>query len=95
MEHRSVVKACGEALVALVPDRSMTSSNSSSHPIGAMARSGDPVRGSSLVIRLPRLRSILDVRDLEIATCLLIPYLLGLRGSADVGLDDVAIGLIL
>lgn len=95
MEHRCVVKAGGEALVALVPDRCMTSSNSASHTIGAMARSGDPIGSSSLVIRLPWLRTILDVRDLEIATCLLISYLLGLGRSAHVRLDDVTIGLIL
>lgn len=91
-----VFKASGKALVALITDWGMASGDSSSHSIGAVACSGDSCPSSSLVIRLPRLRPILDIRNLEIAaTRLLTPNLFGLGRSAHVRLDNVAIGLIL
>ena len=74
----------------------MASGDSSSHSVGAVARSSDSGACSPLMMRLPRLRPILDIRDLKVAaTRLLTPNLFGLGSSAHVRLDDVAIGLIL
>ena len=73
----------------------MATCNSSSHAIGAVACPRDSIGSGSLMIRLPNLRTVPDVCDLEIAASFLAANLLCFRCCPNVGLDDIAVRLIL
>ena len=96
VELLRVIQSGGVSFVHLVAHRGVAAPCSpASHAVGSVAGTGDPVSCGSLMVRLPLRRSVLDVGDLEVASCLLVPDLFRLGGSTHVRLDDVAIGLIL
>ena len=94
VELQSVVEASCVSFVDLVAHGCVAATRDSSpHSIRTVTCARDPVCLSGMV-RLPRLRPVFEVRDLEVGP-FLVPYLLCLGCSAHVGFYDVAIGLVL